>query len=199
MIQRLQSNINFKSTQAATAEVLNPTNVETKAENMTTSEQSKEKFSITDTYQKAKKGVTDVFKKINTVTGVTGGSTKGLVEGGIAAATISVLGKNIKMADGKIWGTIKGIGTDLGKVIKTVPKTIKAIFVKSPLENFKSLASATGSGIKNVYRGIGKHKLTAALAATAGLAIFAFRTIQGKVNANQKNANLDHKTNQGHV
>ena len=190
MIQRLQ-NINFTSTgiQAQTKE----------APDAAIQEQSKEKFSLTQTYTKAKKGVTDVFKTINNVAGVTQGSARGVVEGGIAAAVISVAGKNIKNADGKILGTLKGIGSDLWKTACVLPKTIKAVIVKSPLDNVKSLAKATVNGTKQLAKGVGKHKLTALVATVSALGVFALRTIQGKVSANDKNASLDHKTNQGHV
>ena len=43
------------------------------------------------------------------------------------------------------------------------------------------------------------NKLLAAAGTTAGIAILAIRTIQGKMNANEKNANIDHKLAQGHV
>ena len=43
------------------------------------------------------------------------------------------------------------------------------------------------------------NKLIAAGATATGLAILTLRIFQGKINANEQNAALDHKTKQGHV
>jgi len=200
MIQRLQSsNINFKSNYSPALQATINSSQNTQQSVVEVQEEPKKSFSVKEAYSKAKRGVTNTIKGFNNITNIGGGLVKGVTQGGIAAATIAVVGKNIKNADGKIWGTVKGIGKDLGGACWTALKAIPCIITKSPLDNIKSLASASKNGAKAVWNGIGKHKLTSAIAGVSALAIFAYKAIQGKVQANQKNADLDHKTNQGHV
>ena len=200
MIQPLQlnSNINFKSNppmQAANAAFIDNTK-----EKDINAQQQVEKKTFAQTCESAKKTVTDVFKKANTVLSVGAGATHGVVEGAVVAGLIGVVGKNIKNAQGQIGGTIKGLAKDALAVVKVVPKTIKAVWANSPKENLgKLFKEVIPSTAKKVGSGLKKHNATAAIAVCAGLAIFALRTIQGKVNANSRNANIDHSTNQGHV
>lgn len=191
MIQRLQSNISFKNTQLPQTQAVKEETKEAIAQ-----EQPKQNFSITDTYQKAKKSITDVFKGFNNVTSVSNGAIRGIGEGIVATAFVGTIAKACKEENFHIIKTTGKILSDSGKGLLNSIKFIPSIITKSPLENIKTLGSLPKKFYKDYLKG---HPAIATLATVGGLAVFALRTIQGKVNANQKNANLDHKTNQGHV
>ncbi len=197
MIQPLQlnSNINFKSNpplSAANAAIVNDAQQKQ-------AQPQKEKKSITDMYMSAKKSVTNVIKGVNSTVGITAGATQGLAEGALAAGVIGLLGKNFKNGEGKIIETTAGIAKDIWSAIKVVPNAIKNIWSNSPKDNLTKLfTEAIPNGARTLWGGLNKHKATALIATGVGVAIFALRTIQGKVKANVKNADLDHATNQGH-
>ena len=200
MIQPLQlnSNINFKSNAPMSA--ANAAVVEQVKGNELAAQPQEDKVSISQRFNSAKKTVTNVLKKVNTTLNVGAGAVNGAVEGAVVAGVIGVVGKNIKNAQGQIGGTIKGIAKDAWSAVKVVPKAVKNVWVNSPKENIKNLFKETiPAGAKKVTAGLKKHNATAAIAVCTGLAVFALRTIQGKINANTRNANLDHATKQGHV
>lgn len=199
MIQPLKqnSNINFKSnTQLSAANTALISNAQQKQ----AQQPQAEKKSLTQTYDSAKRTVTNVFQSINTVIGLGTGATQGIVGGAITAGVVGVVGKNIKNAKGHIGETLKGIAKDAWSAVKVVPKAIKNIWNNSPKENLSKLFKETiPAGAKKIGSGLKNHKTTALLAAGAGILVFAFKTIQGKVKANYKNANLEHATNQNHA
>ena len=180
MIQplKLNSNINFKANAQA----------------------PKEQKSFSQRCGEVKKTATGVIKKINSVVGVGTGAATGVVQGAATAGVIGILGKNIKNASGHIGGTLKGIICDFWNAVKVVPKTIKSVWLNSPKENLKNLFKETiPTGARKLAGGLKKHGATAAIAACAGIAVFTIKTVQGKIDANSKNANLDHATKQGHI
>ncbi|MBR3605873.1 MAG: hypothetical protein IKL52_07580 [Candidatus Gastranaerophilales bacterium] len=198
MIQplKLNSNINFKSNGQLSA--ANAAVVDKRQEAQAQPQQ--EKKSIVDTYLSAKKTVTGFFKGVNNVLGVSTGAAQGVVEGAVAAGVVGIIGKNIKNGEGKILETSVGILKDAWSAIKVVPKTIKNIWLNSPKDNLAKLFKETiPNAVKKIGPGLKKHKASAIIAAGVGVAVFAMRTVQGKVSANIKNANLEHATNQGHV
>ena len=142
-----------------------------------------------------KKGLVSVLKNYNTVTSTTQGVARGTAEGIAAAGIIGLIGKNIKQADSNIFSTFGGIIKDTGiAAIKTI-KFIPALITKSPLENIKTVLRLP----KEFYKTYLKHTpKTATLATIGAIGILAFRTIQGKINGNLKNADVDHATKSTH-
>ena len=201
MIQQVQLNsISFKSAELSPALKARIEAQNNQQKIVAVDEQPKKKFSITETYNKSKKGVVGFFKGVNNVTGVASGVVRGVAEGAIAAGIIGVVGKNVKNGEGKILETGVGILKDAWSALKVIPKAIKNIFINSPKDNVVKLFKETiPTAIKSVASGLKKHKATALIASGVGLAILVFRAIQGKVKANQNNAELEHKTNLGHV
>ena len=169
-------------------------------------------FINSETYENAKVGVVEFFKDINNITNVTSGVARGVAEGIGVTAIVGVVGKAISEA--KDEKGLKVIAHIVGQTVKDFAKgaweTIKfipSVITKSPLENIKTISSlpkkffakeyaVNEQALKGYLSGHGK---VAAIATAVGLGVLAFRTIQGKINANEKNADLDHKTNLGHV
>ncbi|MBQ4647096.1 MAG: hypothetical protein IJB79_07080 [Candidatus Gastranaerophilales bacterium] len=218
MISRLQSNssLHFKGAELSPALKARVEANAAQKQETAIQEQPKKKASVTETYNKAKKGVTDIFKGVNTITNVGTGIIRGAVDGVALTATAGVIGKAISetkdMQGLKVLSHI--IGQTIGDFAKGAWKAIKfipSIITKSPLENAKTIltlpkkfygskAVLNGEEIVKEATGYLKGNKKVAIAATAiGLCALAFRTIQGKINANDKNADIDHKTNQGHV
>lgn len=158
-------------------------------------------------FQLLKHKTLDFLKGFNNVTNTTQGAVKGVVEGAVATTVVGVIGKNIKESEGQISGTLLGIGKDITKGLKHAVGFIPSLLTKSPVENLKNVVTLPkkfyGKGYLNVLNKAGEgatsHKGTAAIATLVGVGVLALRTIQGKISANEKNADLDHKTNHGHV
>lgn len=219
MISKLQSNINFKSTQvtsgspekelykAFTKEPLKEAPKSAVQEQpketfeKVLQEQPKEKFSITKTYNKTKKGITNVFKGFNNVTNVSAGAIRGAAEGVMATAVVGVVAKACKEQDFHIFKTAGQILKDCGNGIWSALKFVPSLITKSPLENMKSITTLPLKffGTKKIDGYLKGHGGIAAIATAVGAIVLALRIIQGKITANQKNADIDHKTNQGHV
>lgn len=198
MISKLQlnSNINFKS--VAPAPNLNEQNtLQNNQEPQTlTEENPKKDFSISETYNKAKKSATNVLKNINNVTNVTEGAVRGVVDGIVATTAMGVLGKACKNNNFNVIGILKDTIVDVAKGAWNSIKFIPSVITKSPLENAKTIIRLPKKFYGDYLKG---HKSIAALASVIGACVLAIRITQGKINANKKNADLDHKTNQGHV
>lgn len=150
----------------------------------------------TTTFNSLKDSAVDAIKDINQVTSVGAGVVRGVVGGATGAVTIGVLGKHIKETEGSIPGTIAGtlkdFTTGAGKAIGFIPSLLK----KSPVDNFKTIVKLPNKFFKSYLKG---HKLIGALATATAFSIAAYRTIQGKLNGNLKNANVDHRLKRGHV
>ena len=203
MIQPLQANsISFKSTElspalkaklAAQNSQVNDVNAQ--------KEQPKKSFSVTETYQKGKKGITNIFKGVNNVAGVTGGVAKGVAAGSLATLAFGVVGKavseskdlnGLEVLTHIVGETIKDTAKGVWEAVKFVPSVI----TKSPLENIKTIGSLPKKFYTTYLKG---HKRIAIAATAIGLGVLAYNAIKGKIKANEKNADLDHKTNLGHV
>ena len=155
-----------------------------------------EKTSLKEKFNNFKKATTGILKDFNTVTNTSGGFIRGIADGAIIGSVVGLIGKNIKNADGKILGTLKGIGSDcwsgLGKAVKSLPK----VWTQAPKDNIKGILSLPSKYYTQYLKG---NKVIGALATVAGVGVLALRTVQGKMTANMKNANVDHATNLGHV
>lgn len=137
----------------------------------------------------------NVLKGVNNVTNTTGGAIRGAAEGIGAAAVIGLIGKNIKESKANIFGTLGGMAKDTGAAIWSAVKFVPALITKAPVENVKDIVTLPVKFYKNYLKG---NKATGALATIAAAGVLAFRTVQGKMNANLKNADIDHATNTKH-
>lgn len=149
-----------------------------------------------ETFGSLRDSAVDTIKDINEVTCTSAGLAKGIVGGSIGAVGVGVLGKNIKLSKGDIAGTVQGSIKDLTVGAAKALKFIPQILTKSPVKNIQSVAGMPKKFFGTYLKG---HKVTASLALAAGLSIAAFKTIQGKLNGNLKNANVDHRLNRGHI
>ena len=158
-----------------------------------------EKKNISDTFEKTKTKVVDTFKTINTATGVSKGAIAGVAKGATVTGVIALLGKNIFSGEGlktnSFGKVITGVVKDLGKVSKKLLNVIPSLITKSPLENTKNLLNTVPNFYKNYLKG---HKMIALIATLAGACTVALNTYLGKINANRKNADIDHSVNTGH-
>ena len=205
MISRLQNaNTNFKAQSPALKNVIEG-NTRQKSEisaqealnAVQTQEVPKEKFSITKTYNKAKKSAIDFFKGVNNVTSVAGGIARGVVDGAVATTVVAIGAKALKEAENfNVFQIVGNVGKDVAKGACNVIKFIPSLITKAPIDNLKTISSLPKKLYTNYLK---NYKGAATIATVVGLSVLALRTIQGKVNANQKNADLDHKTNLGHV
>lgn len=136
----------------------------------------------------------NALKTFNTATGVSGGIIGGVVKGTATAALVGFIGKNVK--SNSITGSLKGMGSDIFKAAKGAAKFVPSLITKAPIENAKNIAKILPNFYTQYLKG---HKGTAAIATAAGLGVFAYNALKGKVKANMNNANVDHATNVGHI
>jgi len=218
MIQRLQnSNLNFKSSYSPVLQATINSSQNTQQSVVEVQEEPKKSFSIKETYAKAKRGITNTIKGFNNVTSISGGVIQGIVGGLGAGAFTGLIGNAcIQAKEGNGLGTFvkfgKSILSDLGNAIVGVGK-----FAKNLITEDKALYKQIGEAL-DIRRFYGKkeikngeeiiqkasgflkgNKAIGAAATMVALGVLAFSIIHGKIKANQKNADLDHKTNQGHV
>ena len=171
------------------------------------------KKSVTETVRSAKNGLLNFFKGFNNVKDTTSGFIKGAKEGILTGALIGTIGANyIKSKEaiteslsenvksfpvGRLmFKTVDGTIKDIFGLIKNAVLSIPKLYTQSPQANLKELFSK--NPISSFFKYMKSSKLIAFTAVVA-IAITAIRTIQGKINANSKNAELDHKLNEGHV
>ena len=154
--------------------------------------------------QRNKKGVkqtiADTYKGINNTTSVAGGAIKGLVEGVAFGSLFGVLAKNVKENTSKIateageeiskinfkdaiGGTISDIGGLALKVIKQIPGQL-AKLKDTPKKYFDYLGK--------------DNKLIKAGAIGIAVVAVAYNVIKSKIQANRRNADLDHSWNIKH-
>lgn len=200
MIQPLQPNIiNFKGVEASPALKARVEVQKIQQEpqkEATVEKEPKKKVSIAETCRNTKKGVVGFFKGVNNTTGVTSGIVRGAAEGVVTTAAVGMIAKACKDQNFHIFKTAGQIAKDASSALFEVVKFVPSIMTKAPIENIKTISSLPGKFYKTYLK---NNKGAAAIATVVGIAILAFRVIQGKVKANKKNADLDHKTNLGHV
>ena len=154
-----------------------------------------------------KSGVAGIFKGFNNVAGILKGTANGLARGvvfgslaGVAAKnwkdTTSVVvneaGKNIRKTD--IKGFINGTLGDIFKFASGVIKAIPEAFKKPPTETLKSLTSLP----KKFFKYLGTSKAVKAVAIGVGALTLVYNIVKSKIEANRKNADIDHSWNLKH-
>ena len=159
-------------------------------------QKAEENKSLGEKIRNTKRGFLNFVKGFNDVKDTTTGAVRGIVDGLIGASIVGVFGKNLKQHDGKFFETLGGVVKDVSseacKVIRNIPSIITK---RSPL-------NTVTTALKEPFKLAKKLKgnpWTIAAACATGAGIFAYRTIQGKITANKKNANLDHAVNEGHI
>ena len=156
----------------------------------------KEKKSIGEKLHNAKIGLINVLKGFNNVKDTTKGAIRGTIEGVAAASLVGCFGKNLKNSQGQFFPTVGGFIKDIGsEAWKAVCYLPKAMFSRTPWESVKAIVTEPFK----LAKGLKGNPATIAAAAAVGVGFIGFRTIQGKINANKANADVDHKLNEGHV
>ncbi len=156
---------------------------------------NEQKNTNTEDKPSLKKRFVNVIKGVNDITSTTKGVTRGITEGIAATAIIGLVGKNIKETNANIFKTALGIIKDTAKATWSTAKFIPQILTKAPVENLKDISALPVKFYKDYLK---NNKTTASIATFAGLGVLALRTIQGKIKANLKNANVDHATKTEH-
>ena len=107
---------------------------------------------------------------------------------------------------GVLFDSVSNIVSDVAKGISGIAKFIGDIPNKTIIENVKAFFSPIPklySKYLNVFNkageGIRTYRAVAAVATLLATAVFSVKFIKEKFAANEKNADLDHKTNLGHV
>lgn len=192
MIQavRFNQNVSFKGSEVQKPQAQEETQEAQIADEKAFAAKAKETFiSLRDS-------AVGTVKDINDVTCTSAGIAKGVAGGTVGAVAVGVLGKNIKLSNGDITGTIKGVAKDVTTSAAKAFKFVPQLLTKSPVKNIEIAAGMPKKFFGTYLKG---HKVTAALALAVGFGIAAFKTIQGKLNGNLKNANVDHRLNRGHI
>ena len=196
MIKPIKQNLTFGTTQSSANLYSNVTQFQKTPEPVVENNEKPNK-SFTESVHSAKRGITNIIKGFNNVTNTSSGIIRGVVDGICTAALVGTFAKNLKEHDSKffqtIGGTIKDIVKETWKIVKLVPSFIIDVVKSDSLKTLlKEPSRLWNDNIK------GNPKAGAAVI-LSGIAVFLLRTFQGKVNANRKNANLDHSLNEGHV
>ena len=168
-------------------------------------------------FHNLKVGFMNFAKGFNNVKNTTTGFLKGVREGLCAGVVVGTIGANLikskqdilktmqdkgvdaknlhlgKLAFNTIKGTISDTATTAWKAIKHIPD----IYNKAPKDNLQ-LITGLPKKFVNYMREKGSDKLVV-LSSVIALGVVALRTIQGKINANRANANIDHSLNEGHI
>ena len=157
-----------------------------------------------------KKGVAGIFKGFNNITGVIGGTAKGIGKGIVFGSLAGVVAKNFKenlstavkengkkvksLAFGQfIKGTVGDLWSFAGNALKAIPEAFK----KAPTDSLKSIKDIP----KKFWNYMGKdhtNKSVKAVAIGVGVAVLGYNILKAKVLANRKNANIDHSLNLKH-
>jgi len=147
-------------------------------------------------FRNIKFGFMNIAKGFNNVKDMASGAVRGAVEGLALGSLVGTFGYNYKNKKGEFFatlgGTVKNIADEGWKFIKNVPSIITkrtplntvTTVLKEPFKQFKKLKG---------------NNLTIAASVITALSVLSLRVIQGKINANKKNADIDHSLNEGHV
>ena len=197
MIKPIQNSVSFTGMQDFMAQTASKVSTEAPkaqvGENIAMNNQSaEEKPSF-------KRGILGVIKNYNRARGTAMGVAKGLVDGVIGAGLVGYVGRNIRKSKesnyniGKVIGGLVSDAFDGAKYFVT--KTIPHIITKSPLENARNLLNTPREFYNKCLKG---SKGLTVLTALVFVGALAFRTIQGKMIANKRNAEVDHYTGYNH-
>ena len=144
-----------------------------------------------------KEGIADVFKgynnTVNSVKGVVKGTIEGIALGGLAGIVVkNINGAKKSTNKNVIAGVLSDVFGFAGKAFSGISK----VFKQSPMKSFKDALKVPVKYFKNY---LGKSNVVAGLVAVgvAG-AVFATNIIKSKINANRKNADVDHSLNLKH-
>lgn len=148
-----------------------------------------------------KKGLADIFKGYNNVTSFVSGVGKGLVGGVTFGSLAGVVAKNWKDNTVKVVTNeskavsrlsvknfIKGTAGDVFGFVKNTFKAIPKVFSQSPVETLKSIKDLPGK----YFKYLGESKAVKAVAIGVGVGTLAYNILKARVEANRKNANVDH-------
>ena len=154
-----------------------------------------------------KKGIAGIFKGFNNIAGIIGGAVKGVAKGIAFGALAGVVAKNfkenlsttIKEGGKKVKSVafgqfIKGTVGDLWKFVGNVFTGIGNAFQQTPKEAFKNLKELP----KKYMEYLGNSKAVKAVAIGVGVLTLAGSILKAKVQANRKNADIDHSLNLKH-
>ncbi|MBR1617204.1 hypothetical protein IJ670_03545 [bacterium] len=185
-------NVNFKSQE------VNPSKADVSSDNT-----QNNKPNVIEGAKKVRSGFLNFLKDVNEVKGTGQGAIRGVAEGAVLAGLTGLVGKSATDAKGHIGGTLKNIAGDLLRIKKDNNGVVWKFFgffpkliTDSPLNNVKTILNQPSNFYKNYLKG---HKATAAVATVAGLTVAAARTLQGRLQANKANAEIDHfTTRRGH-
>ncbi len=163
----------------------------------------KKKFDVAQTYQKVKKGATDIAKDVITTVNMGGGAIDGIRDGVIVTGATSMIAKAVKASKEekglKVLGTIAGnIAKDAWNGVKGTLSWGKRLLTEDKA-TYKHLGEIFKLPKKFYSEYMKNNKLIAGVATTLGVGVFGFRLLQGKIKANDQKAQLDHRTNQGHI
>ena len=149
-----------------------------------------------------------IFKGFNNVSGIATGALKGTARGIAFGCLAGVLAKNFKDATTKTVNELgktvrkteltkffKGTFEDLFNFVGKTFKAIPSIFSKAPTESLKDIKDLPKKYMD--YLGKGNKAVKAIAIGTAALTL-GYNIIKSKVQANRKNANIDHSWNLGH-
>lgn len=204
MISPIQNTVSFTGMQDFMQKTSNKTPENVNVQNVTVAESKNEDVINIESKEVKKKPtfkqrVLGILKGYNNITRTSGGVVKGITDGAILAGAVGFIGRNIhksKEANYNVGKIIGGMFSDAGKIIAHITtKTIPHIFTKAPIENLKNFGAPIATFYNKCMKG---NKATSALAVTLFAGAVAFRTIQGKMIANKRNAEIDHHTGEKH-
>ncbi len=171
-------------------------------------------------YRRTKGKILGFFKNLNKIKFAAQSTTKGVAQGLVAFGVTAFVGKNLQDAvreknpmtffNGAMNDICKFAGA-AGRNIEKFPKTLTDIFA---VNKDNSVLKDTGLIFSRIFKTIGggitkmgasslsylkNNKIAAAAALTIAGTVLLKNIIQGKIKANERNADLDHKFDYGHV
>jgi len=159
-----------------------------------------------------KRGLAGIFKGYNNITEVVKGTAKGLVSGAAIGALTGAVIKNFKensstivtetgkkihnVQFGKFIGdTVKDIINCGKSALKRIGEVTQKPLIEVPKEFIKDIVGLPGKYMKYLGRG---NKLAKVAAIGVGLGVLGYNIVKAKVQANRKNADVDHSLNLKH-
>ena len=147
------------------------------------------------------KGLAGIFKGYNNVTSFASGVSNGLLKGVTFGSLAGVVAKNWKNNTVKVITNeskavprlsvknfVKGTIGDVFGFVKNTFKAIPKVFSQSPIETLNSIKNLPGK----YFKYLGESKAVKGIAIGVGVGTLAYNLLKAKVEANRKNANVDH-------